>query len=129
MPAAAAKKVFNRMPGTASSSTRLLPPLKPCQPNPNNNAPKTDSGKLLGANFLALPSTNLPLLGPIIRIIARPIHPPVECTIVDPAKSTKPRSYNQPVDPSPQNISSLFAHAQWPTIGYKIVPTNAVIIK
>ena len=75
IPAAAARNVFSRILGTSSSSTRLLPPLKPCHPKPSSKTPKTDKGKLLGENFLVSPSTNLPLLGPIINMIASPIHP------------------------------------------------------
>ena len=107
----------------------MLPPLNPCHPNPNRSTPRTDKGRLLGANFLVLPSTNLPVLGPIIKIIASPIQPPVEWTMVDPAKSMNPASYSQPVEPSPPNMSSLLAHAQWPTTGYRIVPTIAVMTR
>ena len=39
---------------------------------------------------------NLPNLGPIIIAPAKAAAPPVECTRVDPAKSEKPNSANQP---------------------------------
>ena len=61
------------------------------------SVPKTASGKLDPVNFPLLSLEYLPILGPKIITAAKAIHPPTECTIVLPAKSTKPKSDSHPV--------------------------------
>ena len=68
---------------------------------------------------LTLPSArNLPSLGPIISAPASAAQPPVEWTMVEPAKSWKPISLSQP---PPQ--------VQAPMTGYMRLVSTAVNIK
>ena len=97
-PNAAAKKVFIKINGTTSSIAPLLPPLKPNQPNHKISVPKTAKGKLEPVNLPLLASEYFPILGPKIITAAKAIHPPTECTIVLPAKSTKPKFESHPVE-------------------------------
>ena len=89
------------------------PPLNPNQPNHKMNTPIVTNGIDEAANGFsgagAPDFKNLPSLGPIIIAPAKAAAPPVECTHVDPAKSEKPISANQPPP-----------HCQPITIGYKI---------
>ena len=60
--------------------------------------PSTANGKLDPVNFPLLESEYFPILGPRIKTADKAIHPPTECTIVLPAKSTNPNSDSQPID-------------------------------
>ena len=101
-PAAAARLVFTStlLMATASSAPARAscePALKPNQPNHRMNTPSVTAGTLEGGLGLMLPSgRNLPSRGPIIIAPARAAHPPVECTMVEPAKSLKPMASSQP---------------------------------
>ena len=61
------------------------------------SVPKTARGKLEPVNLPLFASEYFPIRGPKIRTAASAIHPPTECTIVLPAKSTKPKSESHPV--------------------------------
>ena len=101
-PAAAPRFVLiSRLPIAVAS---LAPPSASCEPplNPNHpiqrmKTPSVTIGTLDGGVALTLPSArNLPRRAPTMMIPARAAHPPVEWTIVEPAKSWKPRSASQP---------------------------------
>ena len=94
-PNAAAIAVLRIIRGTSSDSIKVLPPLKPNQPNQIKKVPSTDKVRLLplGGGRLRL---NRPRRGPIIITAANATHPPTECTMVEPAKSTKPILSSQP---------------------------------
>ena len=83
------------------------PPLKPNQPSHRMNVPRVASARFEPGIGLVLPSLYLPMRGPRTIQPARAAQPPTECTTVEPAKSEKPASFNQP---SP--------HSHEPEIGY-----------
>ena len=59
--------------------------------------PSVTAGTLDGEVTFTLPSArNLPFRAPTMIAPASAAQPPVECTIVDPAKSWKPISLSQP---------------------------------
>ena len=61
------------------------------------NTPNVTAGTLDGGVDLTVPSLrNLPFRGPMMMAPASAAHPPVEWTIVDPAKSWKPIADSQP---------------------------------
>ena len=67
------------------------PPLKPNQPSQRISTPSVTEGTLEGGVAFTLPSgRNLPRREPTIRMPARAAQPPVEWTMVEPAKSLKP---------------------------------------
>ena len=69
--------------------------------------PRVTEGMFEGVVGLALPSArNFPRRAPTTMAPARAAHPPVEWTMVDPAKSWKPSSASQPPP-----------HVQAPTTG------------
>ena len=89
-----------------SSSTE--PPLNPNHPSHRMNTPRVTTRIFDGGVGLALPSLrNLPSLGPSTITPASAAHPPVEWTMVDPAKSWNPISLSQPPP-----------HVHAPTTGY-----------
>ncbi|MNC67370.1 hypothetical protein D3C75_1178610 [compost metagenome] len=77
-PAAAASIVFKAMTESAESAAfKVLPALKPNQPNQRINVPADASGILLGANTFTLPSVlNLPRRGPRTLANAKAAAPP-----------------------------------------------------
>ena len=80
------------------------------------NTPSVTISMLEGGVALTVPSRrNLPSLGPSTSMPASAAQPPVLCTIVEPAKSTNPRSASQP---PPQ------VHA--PTTGYRTAVSTSV---
>ena len=83
------------------------PPLKPNQPSQRMNTPSVTSGILEAGVARTVPSSrNFPSLGPTKITPARAAQPPVECTMVEPAKSENPYSESQPPP-----------HVQAPTTG------------
>ena len=81
----------------ASPKARTEPPLKPNQPSQRMKMPRVTSGTFDGGVDLTVPSSrNLPVRAPTINMPANAAQPPVECTIVDPAKSWNPICDNQP---------------------------------
>ena len=73
------------------------PPLKPNQPSHKMNTPNVDSGIDELAKGTSFPSpSNRPKRGHKRMAPAKAAAPPVECTKVEPAKSEKPISANQP---------------------------------
>ena len=101
-PAAAARFVLTSTMLMDTASTALAraswdPPLKPNQPNHRMKTPSVTTTVFEGGVGLALPSRpNLPSLGPTTSIPASAAHPPVLCTMVEPAKSWKPSSASHP---------------------------------
>ena len=101
-PAAAARFVLARILLTATASIAPLnaswdPPLKPNQPSHRMNTPSVTAGTLEGGVDLTVPSSrNLPFLGPMMMAPASAAQPPVECTMVEPAKSWKPIADSHP---------------------------------
>ena len=66
------------------------PGLKPYQPNHRRNPPMTATVRSCGSMGPPPSRLNLrPILGPSMMPPARAIHPPIECTTVEPAKSWK----------------------------------------
>ena len=94
------KIVDTAIASTAVPIANCEPPLNPNQPSHNINTPIVTNGIEEAANGLsgagAPDLVNLPSLGPIIIAPAKAAAPPVECTKVEPAKSEKPNSANQP---------------------------------
>ena len=92
-PADAARFVFTStlLMATASATPARAscdPPLKPSHPNHRMRTPKVTNGTFEGGVGLMLPSgRNLPTLGPATMMPAIAAQPPVECTMVEPAKS------------------------------------------
>ena len=81
----------------APPSASCEPPLKPNQPIQRMNTPRVTIGTFEGGVTLTLPSErNLLRLAPTMMMPASAAHPPVECTIVEPAKSWNPSSFSQP---------------------------------
>ena len=76
------------------------PPLNPYQPIHNINVPRVTSGieeAAKGSMFAGSPVLeNLPKRGPSKITPASAAAPPHACTIVDPAKSEKPRVASHP---------------------------------
>ncbi len=110
-PAAPRFVLISRLPMAVASAAppraSWEPPLNPNQPIQRMKTPRVTIGTLDGGVALTLPSErNLPRRAPTMMIPASAAQPPVEWTIVEPAKSWKPRSKSQP---SPQ--------VQAPTIG------------
>ena len=101
-PAAAARLVLTSTTLMLTASAALPrastePPLKANQPIQRMNTPSVTISTLEGGVGRALPSLrNLPSRGPMIMTPASAAQPPVLCTMVEPAKSTKPRSASQP---------------------------------
>jgi len=88
---------------TASSNVpnaNCEPPLNPNQPSHNTKTPSVTKGiedAAKGCNALGTPfESNLPVLEPNNSAPANAADPPVEWTRVDPAKSEKPATANQP---------------------------------
>ena len=91
----------------ASPSASTDPPLKPNQPSHRMNTPRVTAGTFEGGVDFTLPSArNLPRLAPTTMAPASAAQPPVECTMVEPAKSWKPISLSHPPP-----------HVQAPTMG------------
>ena len=101
-PAAAARLVLARILLMATASAAPLsaswePPLNPNQPIQSMNTPSVTAGTLDGGVDFTLPSWRyLPRRAPTTSAPASAAQPPVEWTIVDPAKSLKPISSSQP---------------------------------
>ena len=100
-PAAAAILVLANMRDTSEISPTVPmascePPLKPNQPSHRMNVPSVASARFEPGNGFTLPSLYLPRRGPSTMAPARAAQPPTECTTVEPAKSEKPASDNQP---------------------------------
>ena len=101
-PAAAARLVLTStlLIATASAApprASCEPPLKPNQPSHKIKTPRVTIGTLEGGVTLMLPSARyFPSLGPTISAPASAAQPPVECTMVEPAKSWNPISLSQP---------------------------------
>ena len=73
------------------------PPLKPNQPSQRMKTPSVTAGTLDGGVDFTVPSARyLPSRGPTINTPAKAAQPPVEWTMVEPAKSLKPISNSQP---------------------------------
>ena len=113
-PAAAAMFVFAKIRPTSVMSPTVPaancePPLKPNQPSHRMNVPSVASARLEPGIGFVLPSLYLPIRGPSTMAPAKAAQPPTECTTVEPAKSEKPSSDNQPPP-----------HCQEPEIGYMI---------
>ena len=74
--------------------------MNPNQPNHKINTPTVTNGiEEAAKGLIAFASPllpNLPYLAPSNIIPAKAAAPPVECTKVEPAKSEKPSSANQP---------------------------------
>jgi hypothetical protein len=93
MPAAqAASVVFaaTRAMPPMSIALSVEPGLKPYQPNHRINPPTTAMVRSCGS--MGPPPSRLnfrPILGPNMMPPANAIHPPIECTTVEPAKSWK----------------------------------------
>jgi hypothetical protein len=123
-PAAAAMFVLAKMRDTSETSPTVPiascePPLKPNQPSHRMNVPSVASARFEPGIGLTLPSLYLPRRGPSTITPARAAQPPTECTTVEPAKSEKPASDNQPPP-----------HCQEPEMGYmKPVRTTTNIRK
>ena len=82
---------------TEPLSTSIEPPLNPNQPNHRIKTPRVTSGTFEGGVDLTLPSSrNLPRRAPTTITPASAAHPPVEWTMVEPAKSLKPSLVSQP---------------------------------
>ena len=78
-------------------SANCEPPLKPNQPSHKMKVPRVASGRDEPGSACGLPSgPNRPLRAPRIMAPVNAAHPPTECTRVEPAKSLKPASDNQP---------------------------------
>ena len=104
-PAAAARLVLTStwLMATASSGlprASCEPPLNPNQPSQRMKTPRVTTSTLDGGVGLTEPSLRyLPSRGPTTIRPARAAHPPVLCTMVDPAKSLNPIWLSHP---SPQ---------------------------
>src|SRR6056297_62976 len=72
------------------------PPLKPNQPSHRMNVPSVARARLEPGIGLTRPSLYLPRRGPSTMAPASAAKPPAACTSVEPAKSEKPASDNQP---------------------------------
>ncbi len=111
-PAAAARLVLTRMLLIATASATPArascePPLKPNHPNQRMKTPRVTAGMLDGGVILTEPSLrNLPQRAPTTMAPAKAAQPPVEWTMVEPAKSWKPIWESQPPP-----------HVQAPTTG------------
>ena len=92
----------NSPPGSAA--TRALPALKPNQPNHRMAAPRTTNGILCGS----IGSRPYPLRRAYKTAATRAATPALMCTTVPPAKSSAPKSPNQP--PSPQTQCAIGAY-------------------
>ena len=89
--------LLNATASIAPLSASCEPPLNPNQPSQRMKTPSVTAGTLEGDVTLTLPSArNLPFRAPTIMAPARAAQPPVECTIVDPAKSWNPIWESQP---------------------------------
>ncbi len=96
-PAAAAKNVLAITLGTSSgSAANVEAPLKPNQPNQSKNTPNAPNGMLCPVITFTRPFSYLPSRGPTITAATNAATAPVKWTTVEPAKSTKPKSVNQP---------------------------------
>src|SRR3990170_5574658 len=94
------------------SSAIVEPGLNPNQPNHNTNTPMVAEVRLWPGIGLTWPALlYLPIRGPSIHAPVSAAQPPIECTTVDPAKSSMPIFASQP----PPQI-------QCPPIGY-MIPT------
>src|SRR6056297_4251738 len=112
-PDAAAMLVLAKMRLTSVMSPTVPaascdPPLKPNQPSHRMNVPSVARARFDPGMGFTLPSLPyLPRRGPSTMAPARAAQPPTECTTVEPAKSEKPASANQPPP-----------HCHDPEIGY-----------
>ena len=112
-PPAAANEVLTKISATAVASApepsaSCDPPLKPNQPSHRMNTPNVVIGNEHPGKVLTEPSLpNLPSRAPNINAPANAAQPPTEWTKVEPAKSEKPISLNQPPP-----------HCHEPAIGY-----------
>ena len=71
--------------------------MKPNQPSQRMKTPSVTAGTFEGGVALGEPSArNLCFRGPTITAPASAAQPPVEWTMVEPAKSWKPNSASQP---------------------------------
>ena len=101
-PAPAAKLVLTStlLMATASSApakANCEPPLKPNQPSQRMKTPSVTAGTLEGGVLFTEPSLrNLPSRAPTTKAPANAAQPPVEWTMVEPAKSWKPIWLSQP---------------------------------
>src|SRR5882672_2706334 len=78
-------------PIARGSTPIVLPGLNPNQPNHRTKVPIVAAIRLWPAMGLTLPSAPyLPMRGPSIQTPTSAAQPPIECTWVEPAKSTKP---------------------------------------
>src|SRR3990172_9919546 len=86
--AAAMLVVAAMWPMEPQSRAMVEPGLNPNQPNQSTKTPMVADVRLwpgIGLTFPAL--LYLPMRGPRIHIPDRAAHPPIECTMVEPAKS------------------------------------------
>ena len=101
-PAAPARFELTKMLLSATASgTPVSPVWEPAlnarNPNQIMNAPRVTMGTLFGGVCLTVPSgRNLPRRAPTTRTAASAAQPPVEWTIVEPARSLKPIAASQP---------------------------------
>ncbi len=70
------------------------------------------SGRLLAGMGWTWPLSKRPMRGPITSRAASATQPPMLCTTVEPAKSTKPAAPSQPASPP-----SAPPQVQWPNTG------------
>src|SRR3989338_97551 len=98
MAAAAAVFVVMQMREIASTSAAIVEPgLNPNHPNHRTKHPINPSERLCPGIGFAEPSLlYFPYRGPKAKMPAKPAHPPMECTWVDPAKSRNPFPANHP---------------------------------
>ena len=92
MAAAAAVLVTTKALVATPSAARLLPALKPNQPNHSSAAPRTTIGTFAGP----MGCSGKPTRRPIIKAETSAPAPALMCTTVPPAKSNAPRSPSQP---------------------------------